>query len=154
MPWLERDKPARAVDGKRHIFGLDDAINCDDDTARDRLLHLTSPGCMRAAVGLRELEDGRRSISRADQLVCGGGHLRRRAGFPIGMIAPAKSIEPTAPFLEKADDGVQVVQCLDAVTRIIASSGISPAAVPLLMARTQHDDFGAPFRTADRAARN
>src|SRR5690606_28768586 len=111
-------------------------------------------GRMRATVGLRELKGGRRSVSRADELVSGGGHLRRRAGLPVGMIPPAKSVEATSPFLEKTDDGVQIVECLDAVTRIIASPGISPAAVPLLMAATQHDNFGAPLRTADRAARN
>ena len=74
--------------------------------------------------------------------------------LPVGVVAPAKAVEPPAPLLEEGDHRVQIVERLDAVAGVVAAARVRPAAVALLEARAEHDDIGAPLRPALRAARD
>src|SRR6185503_1988500 len=113
----------RVVGGRR----LRDAGDTDEHGAGDGLPDGADPGVEGGAVGLRELEDGGGAVAGADQLVEGRGRGLGRTGLEVHGIAPAEADEPAAALLEEGDDGVQVVERLDAVAGVPAAARIGPA---------------------------
>ena len=70
------------------------------------------------------------------------------------MVAPVlepEAVQATVARLEEGDDDGQIVGAADAVGDIVAAARVGPAGVPLLVARGELDDLGAPFRPAPRA---
>jgi hypothetical protein len=57
-------------------------------------------------------------------------------------------VQAAAALLEEGDDGVQVVERLDAPAGIPGAARIGPAGVALLRAGAEHDDVGAPLGAA------
>ena len=70
------------------------------------------------------------------------------------MIAPAEPGQAATAFLEEGEDGVEIVERFDAVTRVVGAAAIGPARVAFLEARAEGDDVGAALRPALRRARN
>ena len=78
----------------------------------------------------------------------GGRRAAGRAGLAVAPVAPAEAVQAAAALLEEGDDGVQVVERLDAVAGVVAAARVGPAGVALLVAGAEHDDLGAPLRAA------
>src|SRR5262249_40177720 len=112
------------------------------------------PGAEIGAVGLAELEEGGEAVAEADVLVESAGFALGRAGLPIERVAPAEAVQTAAALLEEGDDGVKVVERLDAVAGIVGPPRVGPARVALLRARAQHDDIGAALGAAVGGARD
>jgi hypothetical protein len=122
MAGLEADTARGGIERVVRGGRLQRARDGDPHGAQDGFGDGKGPGCEGGAVGFGQLERGRGAVTGADDLIERGWRLLWRTGLPVHVIAPAETVQAATPFLEEGDDGVQIVERLDAEARVVGAA--------------------------------
>src|SRR4029077_440373 len=85
--------------------------------------------CIKRTIDLAELERLGDAVSCADDLVGRCNRMPRSGRGMVKPVAPAETVKPPSPLLEKGEYLRQRFESLHAITRIVTSAGMRPSRV-------------------------